>query len=214
MSEWGRYHLTGNPKVLQNLVLADLYALDKPQWTAFCSLEGKVITTAWVEPVDAGWAIEIPIALFEVLEAHMQRYALRDPFTFTPEKLKNESRHTLLYAIENKMPYLTASTSARFTPQMLAIDAIPNAICWNKGCYLGQEVIMRIHQLGTNKRALQQFKSTKPIEDSRVIDTNQKHVGDVINFTTVENETWLIAIVPTHAKPHELLINGAPLLAF
>jgi folate-binding protein YgfZ len=57
------------------------------------------------------------------------------------------------YQFEQGLPFLDESTSAKYTPQMLGYDA-HGLIDWEKGCYLGQEVVTRISHLGKNKRHL------------------------------------------------------------
>lgn len=56
-------------------------------------------------------------------------------------------------AIERREVWLQAATSAAFLPQMLALDEL-GAVSFNKGCYLGQEVVARAQHRGDVKRRL------------------------------------------------------------
>lgn len=55
--------------------------------------------------------------------------------------------------IRAQLPDITASTTAQFIPQMLGLDQL-DALNFNKGCYVGQEIIARIKYLGKVKRTM------------------------------------------------------------
>ncbi|MBY5993535.1 YgfZ/GcvT domain-containing protein [Ferrimonas balearica] len=50
-------------------------------------------------------------------------------------------------------PWFDAEQSLEFVPQMLNLDAL-GGIQYDKGCYIGQETVARMHFRGGNKRAL------------------------------------------------------------
>lgn len=54
-------------------------------------------------------------------------------------------------ALQAKFPWVFAATEGQFIPQSINFDAW-NAITYGKGCYVGQEVISRIHSLGAPSR--------------------------------------------------------------
>jgi folate-binding protein YgfZ len=51
------------------------------------------------------------------------------------------------------MPSIQAQTREHFVPQMLNLDLI-GGISFTKGCYPGQEIVARLHYLGTAKRRM------------------------------------------------------------
>ncbi len=55
------------------------------------------------------------------------------------------------------IPLLVTETAGEFVPQMLNMEAL-GGLCFNKGCYPGQEVIARLHYRGQLKRQL--FRAT------------------------------------------------------
>lgn len=59
--------------------------------------------------------------------------------------------------IEHCLAVVLPETSERFTPQMLGYMNIPSAVSLSKGCFVGQEVIARTHNLGTAKRQVQRL---------------------------------------------------------
>ena len=55
--------------------------------------------------------------------------------------------------IQSGIPQVFSATSAAFVPQMLNLHAI-KGLSFSKGCYPGQEVVARMHYLGTLKRRM------------------------------------------------------------
>ncbi|MEG3766167.1 glycine cleavage system protein T, partial [Alteromonas sp. 14N.309.X.WAT.G.H12] len=55
-------------------------------------------------------------------------------------------------SIKNGIPDISGEAVNQFVPQMMNVQAL-NGIDFNKGCYMGQEVVARTRYLGKNKRA-------------------------------------------------------------
>ena len=73
-----------------------------------------------------------------------------------------------------------------------------NAIDWNKGCYLGQEIINRTEHRGKNKRILQvsKIESNKPIKEGEtLVDDNDQPIGIVVNHCSINTNKQLILSV-------------------
>ena len=59
------------------------------------------------------------------------------------------------------LPDVFLTTTEKFVPQMLNLDINEKGVSFSKGCYPGQEVVARLHYLGSAKRRLFAFKSNK-----------------------------------------------------
>ncbi len=59
-------------------------------------------------------------------------------------------------SIRSGLPYIVAATQELFVPQMLNQDLI-DAISFDKGCYVGQEIVARTQNLGRIKRRMYRF---------------------------------------------------------
>ena len=75
--------------------------------------------------------------------------------------------------IEAYLPEVFAITSEKFVPQMLNLDIGEVGVNFSKGCYPGQEVVARLHYLGSAKRRLFAFESDLKM-----------HVGDSLYCAT------------------------------
>ena len=66
---------------------------------------------------------------------------------------KDESNTTSwdAYLIKHGIPFITSATSGQMTPQMINYDKL-DGVSFTKGCYLGQEVVARVHYKGKSAR--------------------------------------------------------------
>ena len=127
--------------------------------------------------------------------------------------------HTVFDAIqiESVHPMLDSEAIAEYVPQMINVQAL-NGIDFDKGCYMGQEVVARTRFLGKNKRAAYSFKleghvSVKPGDSlEKQLGDNWRVAGKVIKVAALESETWFIAVLnndTTSEDLHRLADNNA-----
>ncbi|GGF75467.1 CAF17-like 4Fe-4S cluster assembly/insertion protein YgfZ [Alteromonas lipolytica] len=88
----------------------------------------------------------------------------------------------------------------QYVPQMMNLQAL-NGIDFNKGCYMGQEVVARTRYLGKNKRAAMIFKLDGAVTDingavlEKQAGEHWRSGGTILRAAVLGNETWLLAIV-------------------
>ena len=63
--------------------------------------------------------------------------------------------------LDSHLPEIYNVTSEKLVPQMLNLDINELGVSFSKGCYPGQEVVARLHYLGSAKRRLFSFKSNQ-----------------------------------------------------
>jgi folate-binding protein YgfZ len=103
------------------------------------------------------------------------------------------------------IPSLSAATTNEFVPQMLNMQQL-NAISFDKGCYLGQEVVARTHYLGKNKRATYILNSEQPLtcESGEIVEQqvgdNWRRSGTVLNHANYADCAWLLAVLPNNVE--------------
>ena len=77
---------------------------------------------------------------------------------------------------------ITADSSDAFLPQMLNLDRL-RAVSFEKGCYVGQEIVARAQHLGRVKRRAYVARTTAAAEGDPIVDAAQDEapkVGDVV----------------------------------
>ncbi len=72
------------------------------------------------------------------------------------------------YDIALKLANIAPEISEKYTPHQLGYEKL-GLINFKKGCYIGQEIIARMHYLGKTKKTVQAIKHTPNTDTSKVI---------------------------------------------
>ncbi|MEJ2087238.1 MAG: hypothetical protein P8Y69_01875, partial [Gammaproteobacteria bacterium] len=110
-------------------------------------------------------------------------------------------RQWQLACIEARVALVAAPTSERFLPQMLGLVEA-DAVDFDKGCYLGQEVVARAQHRGEVKRRLHRFRSEADATADAVLSP-----GDVLS-DEVDRESGVVITATARgprAEPLECL---------
>ncbi|MCY7296614.1 tRNA-modifying protein YgfZ [Alteromonas sp. a30] len=103
--------------------------------------------------------------------------------------------------IQAGIPKLAQAQSEEYVPQMMNLQAL-NAISFNKGCYMGQEVVARTKYLGKNKRAgaILLSESEVNIESGDTFELqlgeNWRRIGTCLYGASAHGKTWAFAVTP------------------
>ncbi|MFQ2192203.1 tRNA-modifying protein YgfZ [Aeromonas jandaei] len=110
---------------------------------------------------------------------------------------------SLWWGLEIKagLPHMEAVHQGEFIPQMLNLQAL-DGICFNKGCYMGQETVARAKYRGANNRALfllagsanEPVNAGDPLEIQ--LGDNWRRSGMVLNAWQHQGQVWLTAVLP------------------
>jgi folate-binding protein YgfZ len=109
------------------------------------------------------------------------------------------------------IPAITTATADKFVAQMLNLDEL-GAVSFSKGCYPGQEIIARVHNLGGVKRRARRYgaRTTTPAPASPVHNGDQV-VGEIVRAAPTDAGCELLAVVD-HAAPGDALTCGGAAL--
>lgn len=91
--------------------------------------------------------------------------------------------------IQRGFYHLQADDSGLYTPQELNYDLLGH-VSFSKGCYTGQEIVARMHYRGKAKKRLHQLlieASKKPTKHQKVIDSNNKAIGEIIQSLEISS---------------------------
>ncbi|RDV29329.1 folate-binding protein [Alteromonas aestuariivivens] len=108
-------------------------------------------------------------------------------------------------SIQAGIPLVSGPNINEFVPQMMNVQAL-NGIDFNKGCYMGQEVVARTRYLGKNKRAARIFRLSQATNISpgdmveMQLGENWRRAGTVIRSAELGAESWLLAVLPLEAE--------------
>lgn len=101
------------------------------------------------------------------------------------------------------IPEILALHSEKFTPHMLNLDLL-GAISFDKGCYVGQEVVARTEKLGSSKRRLMRYRGDVPMCSGDTLLYANEDVGEVVNVSDCD----LLAVTRTELHDKTLCVNG------
>jgi folate-binding protein YgfZ len=105
--------------------------------------------------------------------------------------------------IEAGIGYVEEGTIGEFVPQMFNLQAL-DAIDFDKGCYMGQEVVARTKFLGKNKRALYILSSDKAMSSDNLqpgalleksVGENWRRGGVIIQGCVMDQQTKILAVL-------------------
>jgi tRNA-modifying protein YgfZ len=113
--------------------------------------------------------------------------------------------------IELGLPPLRYWPEPIFLGQMLNLDRL-NAIAFDKGCYPGQEILMRAHRLGNVKRRLYRYAGAlpPPPPGTVLLDSAHTAVGEVVRAAHANAGCQLLAVTRIEARDDALVCASAP----
>jgi folate-binding protein YgfZ len=117
-----------------------------------------------------------------------------------------------LAEIELGIPEISQQTAERYVAQMLNLDEL-GAISFDKGCYPGQEIIARVHNLGGVKRRARRYAmpTAPPAPGTPVLGEGSQQVGEVVRAAPAATGSELLAVVDHAAAGARLTCGGSAL---
>jgi folate-binding protein YgfZ len=120
---------------------------------------------------------------------------------------------------DSSIPEVYTSTSEKLVPQMLNLDINEIGVNFSKGCYPGQEVVARLHYLGSAKRRLFSFKADQEMQvgDSLYCSTSKaalargdryKGSGMVVSKVKYDSLFYCLATLDVDLIDDEIKLNN------
>lgn len=127
--------------------------------TAICNLKGRVHFGLWIKRAKDGFLMVLSADLAEDFKAHIKKYgafskiSLSEPVAVYPVVIdgvpsfgdvnQNQQDDWQKSSIETGNYWITKATSELFQPQELRLHQ-RGGVDFDKGCYLGQEIVARL----------------------------------------------------------------------
>jgi len=132
----------------------DLIKTIKPRLQMFVIMSDVVIEDITKEYIQVG----------SIDEAHQKALAINEKLSLIITDKKDLYKFNMglidlwnKACIDSLLPEIYSVTSEKLVPQMLNLDINEFGVNFSKGCYPGQEVVARLHYLGSAKRRLFAF---------------------------------------------------------
>lgn len=143
-----------------------------------------------------------------------------EPIGFIDALEQQNIDHWHLLDIMAGIPTIYPETSSQFTPHQLNFPQI-HGVSFNKGCYIGQEIIARTHYLGKSKSRLYRVSfqaNNPPLPGTTLFDSNQKiEKGTLIMCAKEQGNCYqALTCLQTQAISHSIRLGSpeGPLLHF
>jgi folate-binding protein YgfZ len=227
-------------KFFQGYCTRDLSKLGNglAMYTAVPTIQGRVLSTAAIARLsDANSADNEPGLLLRldqqmvdpvinVLACYATRLPSdRDVLTFSEEDQEGEiwTSESLdapiidggwtARALGRGFLWTTQTESDQFLPQELAMDQF-GGVDFDKGCYLGQEIIARVHFKGKTKQAVRIGQIDQLVQGDEpltVTDSEGASIGAVIQAAQLEDHWVVAAMIKRDAQVEGARIGDASL---
>lgn len=96
------------------------------------------------------------------------------------------------FLIDNQIPLINLNLSEKLLVQQINFDEnYLNGVSYTKGCYIGQEIVARMHYLGKNKQKLYKFSSINKIDKAANVYTSKlinQEIGIIVDVTYNEHK--------------------------
>ncbi len=117
---------------------------------------------------------------------------------------KKDPRAWELLCINQGYPEVYVATREQFIAQMLNLDLL-HGISFKKGCYTGQEIIARTHNLGRIKRRMTLFETdSQSVVAGDNVKMGDKRVGTVIRSAANSDGSRVLAVIRLEKKNKQL----------
>lgn len=226
---------------LQGQLSNDITKADATHIQQNCYLQhqGKIIALVWVVRNAVGFYLCIENELVDTVVARLTMFKLMSEVQIEPTSLSvigvlgDEGEYALaagqsvrfsadddyeadeiweMTCIENLLPEVYAATSEMFTPELLNLDKNETAVSFSKGCYVGQEVVARMHYLGNAKRRMFVFSSAHAVavaDELMVTESDlQKPSGKVVRVIKLPAYYLFLATLEVKHQESIILIHN------
>lgn len=193
-------------KFLQGQITSDVARIGEQFTpTAICNLKGRVHFGLWLRVIDDGFGIVLSADMGEEFAKHIKKYGafskitLSEPQPIFPAIIddqpsfgsENDGEQWAALSIATGNYWITKATSELFQPQELRLHQ-RGGVAYDKGCYLGQEIVARLY-----------FKASPKAYLHRIAFTNANMLSEKIAIVNqIATESGFEALVI--ARPEDL----------
>jgi len=201
---------------------SDLLEAIKPRLQMFVIMSDVVIEDITKDYIQVG----------SIDEAHQKALVINDKLSLIIADKKDINKfnmepieHWNKSCIDSSLPEIFSITSEKLVPQMLNLDINEFGVNFSKGCYPGQEVVARLHYLGSAKRRLFAFEldADANVGDSLYCATSRsaiargaryKSSGMVVFKLKYNSNFYCLATLDVEIKDEKITLNNeqGPLL--
>ena len=195
---------------------SDLLEVIKPRLQMFVIMSDVVIEDVTKEHIQVG----------SIDESNQEALVINDKLSLiiTDKKDINQfnmepTEHWNMACVDSSLPEIFSITSEKLVPQMLNLDIDEFGVNFSKGCYPGQEVVARLHYLGSAKRRLFAFELDSDVnvgdslycassKSAKARGARYKSSGIVIFRIKYNSHFYCLATLEVELKDAKITLNN------
>ena len=195
---------------------SDLLEVIKPRLQMFVIMSDVVIEDVTKEHIQIG----------SIDESNQEALVINDKLSLiiTDKKDINQfnmepTEHWDMACVDSSLPEIFSITSEKLVPQMLNLDIDEFGVNFSKGCYPGQEVVARLHYLGSAKRRLFAFELDSDVDvgdslycasskSAKARGARYKSSGIVIFRIKYNSHFYCLATLEVELKDAKITLNN------
>ena len=194
----------------------DLLETIKPRLQMFVIMSDVVIEDITKEHIQVG----------SIDETHQDALVINEKLSLIIAEKKDINKFNMelidlwdKVCIDYLLPEIYSITSEKLVPQMLNLDIDEFGVNFSKGCYPGQEVVARLHYLGSAKRRLFAFESSSEVnlgdslycpssKSAKARGARYKSSGIVIFRIKYNSHFYCLATLEVELKDANITLNN------
>ena len=157
-------------------------------------------------------------------ETNEGAFIIKDHLSVALEKYNDETNTNSIAiwhkaCIDSLLPEIYSITSEKLVPQMLNLDIDEFGVNFSKGCYPGQEVVARLHYLGSAKRRLFAFELDSDVnvgdclycassKSAKARGARYKSSGMVVFKLKSKSKFYCLATLDVEIKDEKITLNN------
>lgn len=158
-----------------------------------CNIKGRLEAVFWVHRVQEDhFDLYLPQCISETIATLLRRYLFRSKAVI--EVVNVDHAEAVEHIPQDfNIPWVIEATQGKYVPQMVSLDVL-KGVHPRKGCYIGQEIVTRLRDLGKNKKRLGKISWTndQAINIGDTIYANNTVAGEIL---LVEEDKALAVLV-------------------
>ncbi|WP_192485030.1 MULTISPECIES: YgfZ/GcvT domain-containing protein [Cysteiniphilum] len=107
-----------------------------------------------------------------------------------------------------QLPMIDIHNSETFLPAELNLDRL-DVISYQKGCFMGQEIVARMKYRGNLKKSLLSIETDKALPPTQKLqNVDGKNIADIVNQVNIDDKSYILAVFNHVIENMPIILQG------
>lgn len=203
-------HISGEDAstFLQGQFTCDItLASDQNSYGAYCDHRGRMISNFMIKKENNDFIMTLPESISAATLTQLKKFGAFSKVAITATG--SPFTEDKLSYLQQGIAFIYPETSLLFTPQMINWEK-HGGVSFEKGCYVGQEIVARTQHLGKLKRHLHELtiEQTDSITPGdKLVNPQGDTIGIVCDAASSDKGALCLAVIQDRALDDAILLN-------